>query len=174
MPPQVLEGVDAIVHLAGESIVGRWTADKKRRIYESRVRGTQILCEALRQVVKPPKTFVCASAIGYYGNRGERLLLEESRAGEDFLARVCVDWEAAAAPAAERGIRVVSLRLGVVLSSTGGALAQMLPPFRLGLGGVLGGGAQFHELDCPGRRRGCHFPRVDDRIPARRRQPGGA
>ena len=143
MPPQVLEGVDAIVHLGGESIVGRWTADKKRRIYESRVHGTQILCEALRQVVKPPKTFVCASAIGYYGNRGERLLLEKSRAGEDFLARVCVDWEAAAAPAAERGIRVVSLRLGVVLSSTGGALGQMLPPFRLGLGGVLGGGAQF-------------------------------
>ena len=143
LPLQSLEGVDAVVHLAGESIVGRWTADKKRRIYDSRVRGTQVLCEALRQVVKPPKTFVCASAIGYYGNRGERLLLEESRAGEDFLARVCVDWEAAAAPAAERGIRVVSLRLGMVLSSTGGALGQMLPPFRLGFGGVLGGGAQY-------------------------------
>ena len=143
MPLPALEGVDAVVHLAGESIVGRWTADKKRRIYESRVRGTQLLCEALRQVVKPPKTFVCASAIGYYGHRGERLLLEESRAGEDFLARVCVDWEAAAVPASERGIRVVSLRLGMVLSASGGALGQMLPPFRLGLGGVLGGGAQY-------------------------------
>ena len=143
LPLPALEGVDAVVHLAGEGIAGRWTADKKRRIYDSRVHGTQIVCEALRQVVKPPKTFVCASAIGYYGNRGERLLLEESRAGEDFLARVCVDWEAAAAPAAERGIRVVSLRLGMVLSSTGGALGQMLPPFRLGFGGVLGGGAQY-------------------------------
>jgi uncharacterized protein (TIGR01777 family) len=143
MPPQVLEGVDAVVHLAGESVVGRWTADKKRRIYDSRVRGTRVLCEALRQVVKPPKTLVCASAIGYYGNCGERLLLEESRAGQDFLARVCVDWEAAAASAAERGIRVVSLRLGVVLSPSGGALGQMLPPFRLGLGGRLGSGAQY-------------------------------
>ena len=143
MPPPALEGMDAVVHLAGESIVGRWTADKKRRIYDSRVRGTRIICEALRQVARPPKTFVCASAIGYYGNRGERLLLEESRAGEDFLARVCVDWEAAVAPAAERGIRVVSLRLGMVLSASGGALGQMLPPFRRGLGGVLGSGAQY-------------------------------
>ncbi len=142
MPPPALEGLDAVVHLAGESITGRWTADKKRRIYDSRVRGTQVICEALQQVVRPPKTFVCASAIGYYGNRGERLLREGGRAGEDFLARVCVDWEAAAAPAAERGIRVVSLRLGMVLSASGGALGQMLTPFRLGLGGVLGGGAQ--------------------------------
>ncbi len=143
MPPQALEGMDAVLHLAGESIAGRWTADKKRRIYDSRVRGTRVICEALRQVVKPPKTFVCASAIGYYGDRGERLLREESRAGEDFLARVCVDWEAAAAPAMERGIRVVPLRLGMVLSASGGALGQMLPPFRLGLGGRLGGGAQY-------------------------------
>lgn len=143
MPLPALEGVDAVVHLAGESIVGRWTADKKQRIYDSRVRGTRVICEALRQVVRPPKVFVCASAIGYYGNRGERLLLEESRAGEDFLARVCVDWEAVAAPAAQRGIRVVSLRLGMVLSASGGALSQMLPPFRLGLGGALGGGAQY-------------------------------
>ena len=141
--PQAMEGADAVVHLAGESIVGRWTADKKRRIYHSRVRGTQILCEALRQVVKAPRIFVCASAIGYYGNCGERLLLEESRAGQDFLARVCVDWEAAAGGATARGIRVVSARLGVVLSASGGALGQMLPPFRLGLGGALGSGAQY-------------------------------
>lgn len=141
--PQALEGAEAVVHLAGESIVGRWTADKKRRIYDSRVRGTQVLCEALRQVVKAPKVFVCASAIGYYGNCGERLLLEESRAGRDFLARVCTDWEAAAGRAADRGIRVVSARLGMVLSSTGGALGQMLPPFRLGVGGVLGSGSQY-------------------------------
>ena len=143
MPPQALEGVDAVVHLGGESIVGRWTADKKRRIYDSRVRGTQVLCEALRQVVRPPTVFVCASAIGYYGDCGERLLLEESRAGNDFLARVCMDWEAVAASVAERGIRVAALRLGMVLSTSGGALGQMLPPFRLGLGGVLGSGAQY-------------------------------
>lgn len=141
--PQALEGAEAVVHLAGESIVGRWTADKKRRIYDSRVRGTQVLCEALRQVVKAPKVFVCASAIGYYGSCGERLLLEESRAGRDFLARVCTDWEAAAGRAADRGIRVVSARLGMVLSYSGGALGQMLPPFRLGVGGVLGNGSQY-------------------------------
>ena len=141
--PQAMEGAEAVVHLAGESIVGRWTTDKKRRIYDSRVRGTQILCEALRQVVKAPRVLVCASAVGYYGDCGERLLLEESRAGKDFLARVCVDWEAAAGRAAERGIRVVSARLGMVLCSSGGALGQMLPPFRLGVGGVLGGGSQY-------------------------------
>ena len=141
--PQAIEGAEAVVHLAGESIVGRWTAEKKRSIYDSRVRGTQVLCEALRQVVKAPKVFVCASAIGYYGNCGERLLLEESRAGHDFLARVCTDWEAVAARAADRGIRVVSARLGMVLSSSGGALGQMLPPFRLGVGGVLGSGSQY-------------------------------
>ena len=141
--PQAMEGADAMVHLAGESIVGRWNADKKRRIYDSRVRGTQVICEALRQVVKAPKVFVCASAIGYYGNCGERLLQEESRAGRDFLARVCMDWEAAAVPASGRGIRVVSARLGMVLSSSGGALGQMLPPFRLGVGGMLGSGSQY-------------------------------
>ena len=141
--PQAMEGAEAVVHLAGESIVGRWTADKKRRIYESRVRGTQVLCEALRQVVKAPQVFVCASAIGYYGDCGERLLLEENRAGRDFLARVCADWEAAAGRAAERGIRVVSARMGMVLSSSGGALGQMLPPFRIGAGGVLGSGRQY-------------------------------
>ena len=141
--PQAIDGADAVVHLAGESIVGRWNADKKRRIYDSRVRGTQVICEALRQVVKAPKVFVCASAIGYYGNCGERLLQEESRAGRDFLARVCTDWEAAAVPASGRGIRVVSARLGMVLSSSGGALGQMLPPFRLGVGGMLGSGSQY-------------------------------
>ena len=141
--PQAMEGAEAVVHLAGESIVGRWTADKKRRIYESRVRGTQVLCEALRQVVKAPKVFVCASAVGYYGNCGERLLLEDSQAGQDFLARVCADWEATADRVTERGIRVVSARIGMVLSSSGGALGQMLPPFRLGAGGVLGSGRQY-------------------------------
>ena len=141
--PQAIDGAEAVVHLAGESIVGRWNADKKRRIYDSRVRGTQVLCEALRQVVTAPKVFVCASAIGYYGSCGERLLLEESRAGRDFLARVCADWEAAAGRAGDRGIRVVSARLGMVLSSSGGAMGQMLPPFRLGIGGVLGSGSQY-------------------------------
>ena len=93
--------------------------------------------------MKAPKAFVCASAVGYYGNCGERLLQEESRAGRDFLARVCMDWEAAARPATSRGIRVVSARLGMVLSSSGGALGQMLPPFRLGVGGALGSGSQY-------------------------------
>ena len=139
-----LEGLDAVVHLAGENIAsGRWTAAKKARIRDSRVQGTTILCEALAQLVKPPKVLLCASAIGYYGDRGERTLREESAPGTGFLAEVCQAWEAAAAPAVQRGVRVVSLRLGVVLSPAGGPLAKMLTPFRLGLGGVVGHGQQY-------------------------------
>src|SRR5712691_5797160 len=138
-----LEGLDAVVHLAGENIAARWTAAKKARIRDSRVQGTTILCEALAQLVKPPKVLLCASAIGYYGDRGERTLREESAPGTGFLAEVCQAWEAAAAPAVQRGVRVVSLRLGVVLSPAGGPLAKMLTPFRLGLGGVVGHGQQY-------------------------------
>ena len=139
-----LEGLDAVVHLAGENIAsGRWNAARKAAIRDSRVNGTGLLCEALAGLARPPKTLVCASAVGYYGDRGEELLTEESSPGTGFLADVSREWEAASAPAARKGIRVVTLRIGVVLSSTGGALARMLPLFRAGLGGVIGNGRQY-------------------------------
>jgi uncharacterized protein (TIGR01777 family) len=139
-----LEGVDAVVHLAGENIAtGRWTAEKKAKIHASRVQGTRLLCEALARLVHPPRVLVSASAIGYYGDRGAESLHEASQPGTGFLAEVCQAWEAATAPAVERGIRVVHLRLGIVLSPAGGALAQMLLPFKLGAGGVLGSGRQY-------------------------------
>ena len=139
-----LEGLDAVVHLAGDNIAsGRWTAVKKASIRNSRVQGTSVLCEALAQLVKPPKVLLSASAIGYYGNRGETTLREESPPGTGFLAEVCQAWESATAPAVQRGIRVVHLRFGMVLSPAGGALAKMLTPFRLGLGGVVGTGKQY-------------------------------
>jgi uncharacterized protein (TIGR01777 family) len=135
---------DAVVHLAGESIAGgRWTAAKKQRIRESRVDATRRLTETLTRLAKPPAVLVCASAIGYYGSRGDEILSEESAPGVGFLADVGREWEAATATASARGIRVVNLRIGVVLSPAGGALAKMLTPFRLGLGGVIGGGAQW-------------------------------
>lgn len=138
-----LDGVDAVVHLAGESIAdGRWTDERKRRIRESRVTGTRLLCESLARLPKPPRVIVCASAIGYYGDRGDETLTESSAKGSGFLAQLCEEWERATEPAARRGIRVVLLRIGVVLSPAGGALAKMLPPFRLGLGGPLGHGRQ--------------------------------
>ena len=139
-----LEGMDAVVHLAGENIAaGRWTAARKAAIRESRVKGTRLLCEALAECAAPPKTLVCASAVGYYGEGGDVALTEESPPGTGFLADVCREWEEASAPAARRGIRVVVLRIGVVLSSGGGALERMLPLFRAGLGGVLGSGRQY-------------------------------
>ena len=138
------EGFDAVVHLAGESIAsGRWTAAKKERIRSSRVDATRLLCNALARLGRPPKALICASAIGYYGDRGDEVLREESAPGRDFLAGVCRDWEAASEPAARKGIRVVNLRFGVVLGRGGGALARMLPPFRLGLGGRIGSGRQY-------------------------------
>jgi uncharacterized protein len=139
-----IEGFDAVINLAGESIAeGRWTDDKKRRIRESRVKGTKLLGDALANLTVPPKTFICASAIGYYGNRGDELLNETSSAGDDFLAKVCADWEEATALATEKGIRVVNARFGIILDTEGGALKKMLPPFRLGLGGRLGNGKQW-------------------------------
>ena len=138
-----LEGYDAVVHLAGEHLSSRWTPEQKARIRDSRVKGTQLLCESLAQLDKPPDVLVCASAIGYYGDRAHEILTEDSPPGTGFLAAVCRAWEVAAAPAAKQGIRVVHLRFGVVLSPAGGALAQMLPPFQLGFGGRLGSGDQY-------------------------------
>jgi len=139
-----LAGCEAVVHLAGENIAsGRWNTAKKSQIRQSRVQSTQILARALANAEKKPRVFVSASAIGYYGDTGETLLREQSPAGDDFLAEVCQAWEAATQPARDAGIRVVNLRIGVVLSKTGGALAKMLTPFRLGLGGRVGNGRQY-------------------------------
>lgn len=138
-----LEGVDAVVHLAGENIVGRWTPEKKRRIRDSRVQGTRLLAETIAGLSEKPRAMVCASAIGYYGDRGNELLREESEPGGAFLSEVVKEWEAAAAPAREAGVRVANLRFGVVLSAEGGALGTTLPIFKLGLGGKVGSGRQW-------------------------------
>lgn len=139
-----LDGVDALVHLAGESIAAaRWTAAVKQRIRDSRVQGTRLLSEALASSPLPPKVLVCASAIGFYGDRGAEELTEESAAGTGFLADVVRDWELATVSARTAGVRVVNLRLGVVLSRDGGALAKMLLPFKLGAGGRVGDGRQY-------------------------------
>lgn len=138
-----LEGCDAIVHLAGENVFGRWTAAKKRRIRESRVAGTRLVSEAIAGLERPPRVLLAASAVGYYGDRAAAELTEQAPAGDDFLAQVAREWEAATAPAARGGVRVANLRFGVVLAGAGGALAKMLPAFRLGLGGRIGSGAQY-------------------------------
>ncbi|MBS0266200.1 MAG: TIGR01777 family oxidoreductase [Planctomycetes bacterium] len=150
-----LENLDAVIHLAGEPIAaGRWDAARKARIRESRVRGTRLLCDALAHVAHPPATLICASAIGFYGNRGDEVLTETSSSGNDFLADVCREWEAACQPAQAKGIRVANLRFGVILSAAGGALAKMLTPFKMGVGGVLGSGRQYMSCisldDCVG------------------------
>jgi hypothetical protein len=140
----VLEGFDGVVHLAGDPIAkGRWTPEKKKRIRESRVASTSLLCENLAKLSRPPKALVQASAIGFYGERGNEVLTEESPPGEGFLPEVAAAWEKASGPALQKGIRVAHLRFGIVLSPAGGALAMMLPPFRMGLGGTLGSGRQF-------------------------------
>lgn len=142
--PAQLEGFDAVIHLAGENISdGRWTDEKKRRIRESRVKGTKLLSEALAQLSAPPAALISASAIGFYGSRGDEVLNEQSASGDDFLAEVCREWELATRPAAERGLRVANLRFGVILSEEGGALAKMMTPFKLGVGGRVGSGEQY-------------------------------
>ena len=141
--PDVVSGFDAVIHLAGESIVGRWSATKKARIRDSRVIGTRNLAQALASTKNKPQVFICGSAIGYYGDRGDELLREQSTSGTGFLAEVCREWEAATQPAAEAGIRTVQIRIGVVLSRKGGALGKMLTPFKLGLGGRIGNGRQW-------------------------------
>src|SRR6266550_1994303 len=139
-----IEGFDAVVHLAGESIAeGRWSDEKKKRIRESRVKGTKLLGDALANLSNPPRTLISASAIGYYGDRGDEVLTESSAPGDGFLPEVCVEWEKATALATEKGIRVVNTRFGVILDAHGGALAKMLPPFRMGIGGRLGSGKQW-------------------------------
>ena len=139
-----LEGLDAVIHLAGENVgSGRWTAARKAAIRDSRVNGTRLLCDTLAGLARPPKTLVCASAIGYYGDRGAEPLTEESPPGTGFLAEVCREWEAASEHAVRKGIRVVAMRIGMVLSPKGGALPRMLPLFRAGLGGVIGNGRQY-------------------------------
>ncbi|WP_145260284.1 TIGR01777 family oxidoreductase [Calycomorphotria hydatis] len=145
-----LPPVDAVVHLAGEPILGRWTEEKKRRIYNSRVNGTRLLCEALAKLPNKPKVLVCASAVGIYGDRGDEVLTESSPPfnelegkGNDFLSETCMAWEVACEPARQAGIRVVNLRVGIVLSQAGGALKQMLPIFQAAAGGRLGSGQQW-------------------------------
>jgi uncharacterized protein len=138
-----LEGIDAVVHLAGENIAGVWTPAKRRRIMESRARGTRLIAEAMTRLRRPPGIFVSASGVDYYGDAGETVLTEESPAGDSFLARVCVAWEAATKPAADAGLRVVNCRFGLVLHPSGGALKLMLPAFRFGLGARLGSGRQW-------------------------------
>jgi uncharacterized protein len=139
-----IEGFDVVVHLAGESIAsGRWTDQKKHAIRESRVKGTTLLSESLAKLSRPPATFLCASAIGYYGNRGDELLTEESPPGNDFLSEVCVAWEKATSAAVAKGIRTVKARFGIILDAKGGALERMVTPFRMGVGGKVGDGKQW-------------------------------
>jgi uncharacterized protein (TIGR01777 family) len=141
--PEKVSGFDSVIHLAGETIFGRWTADKKSKIRDSRIVGTLNLARALAQTEEKPKVFLCGSAIGYYGDRGDEPLAEESAPGIGFLAEVCSAWEEATTPAKQAGIRTVNLRTGIVLSPKGGALGAMLMPFKLGLGGRTGNGRQW-------------------------------
>lgn len=144
--PKAMESVDAVVHLAGKNVAARWTEKTKREIFESRVTGTRVLAEAAAEAFRRagrPKTFVSASAIGFYGGRGDEILTEESPSGGGFLAEVVRRWEEATGAAREAGVRVVSPRIGVVLAREGGALAKMLLPFRMGVGGKIGSGEQW-------------------------------
>lgn len=139
---RMFDGVDAVVHLAGENIAERrWTRRQKERIRESRLAGTRLIAQTIARLGRKPKVFLCASAIGFYGD-SEQPVDESSAPGEGYLSELCASWEAASGPARNAGIRTVNLRFGVVLSKTGGALAKMLPPFRLGAGGPIGSGAQ--------------------------------
>jgi uncharacterized protein (TIGR01777 family) len=139
----LVSGFDVVVHLAGESVVGRWTDAKKKAIRDSRVLGTRNLATALAACEAKPRVFVCASAIGFYGDRGEEVLTEDSPAGRGFLPEVCDEWEDASRIATEAGIRTVNIRIGLVLSPEGGALGKMLTPFKFGLGGRIGSGRQW-------------------------------
>ena len=141
--PEKVSGFDAVIHLAGESIVDRWSASKKGKIRDSRVLGTRLLSQALAQTREKPQVFISSSAIGYYGDREDEILTEESAAGSGFLSDVCREWEAATLDAARAGIRTVQIRTGVVLAPEGGALGKMLTPFKLGLGGRIGSGRQW-------------------------------
>ncbi|MFN4182247.1 MAG: TIGR01777 family oxidoreductase, partial [bacterium] len=141
--PEVLKNRDAVVHLAGESVGQRWTKKIKRLIKESRVNSTKALVEAFKRTQNPPQVFLQASAVGYYGNRGDEVLDETSENGEDFLAEVCREWEEASEDLPQYGVRRIVVRIGFVLSAQGGGLAKMLLPFRFGLGGFIGPGNQW-------------------------------
>lgn len=144
LDPSRLTNIDGVIHLAGENIASRrWTATQKARIRDSRVQGTTLLAQTLASISPPPKVFISASAIGYYGNRQDEILTEDSQPGEGFLPDVSIAWENTAKPATEAGIRTVHPRIGIVLSPTGGALGKMLFPFKLGLGGIIGSGNQY-------------------------------
>ena len=143
LEPATVSGFDAVIHLAGENIFGRWTKRKKKSIYESRVLGTRHLCQALASCASKPKVLLAASAVGFYGSHEDELLTEASANGKGFLADLAWDWEAATEPARRAGIRVVNLRTAIVLARAGGALAKMLPIFKLGLGGKIGSGRQW-------------------------------
>ena len=143
LDPQALEGAHAVVHLAGEPIAQRWTAGVKRRIRESRVEGTRLMAETIAALQSKPRVLISGSAVGIYGDRGDEMLTESSAPGTDFLAEVAQAWEEAAAPARAAGVRVAHPRTGIVLHRSGGALEQMLLPFRLGAGGALGSGRQW-------------------------------
>jgi hypothetical protein len=138
-----LSGIDAAINLAGENIFGKWTEEKKKRIYDSRVVGSRKLAEAMAQLDPKPRVLIIASATGFYGDRGADVMTEDSSPGNGFLVKVCSDNEEATAPASENGIRVVKFRLGIVLTKKGGALAKMLTPFKLGIGGKIGSGDQY-------------------------------
>ena len=138
------EHFDAVIHLGGENIAaGRWTQRRKKRLRNSRVNSTRFLALTLSQLQHPPKVFACASAIGFYGDRGDEILTEQSPAGVGFMAELGQEWESACQPAIDRGIRVVNLRFGIILGKKGGALAKMLTPFRCGIGGKIGNGRQY-------------------------------
>jgi uncharacterized protein (TIGR01777 family) len=139
-----LEGFDAVINLAGENIAaGRWTDDQKRKIRDSRVNGTHLLSEAIAKLKQKPKVFLCASATGIYGDRGEEALDEQSDSGGGFLAGVCREWEQATEPAVQAGVRTVNLRFGPILAREGGMLAKLLTPFKMGMGGKVGSGKQY-------------------------------
>ncbi|MBO0727299.1 MAG: TIGR01777 family oxidoreductase [Blastocatellia bacterium] len=142
-PAEAWDGVEAVIHLAGEPVATRWTEEQKRRIRDSRVKGSRNLVAGMRAARRPPKVLVSASAVGFYGDRGDEILNESSDPGSGFLTEVCLDWEAEAARAREFGVRVPLVRIGVVLSPAGGALEKMLLPFKLGLGGRLGDGRRW-------------------------------
>ena len=142
--PDRLKGFDAIINLAGENIAeGRWTDEKKRKIHDSRVHGTHLLSEAMAKVDPKPQVFLCASATGIYGDRGDEILNEQSESGGGFLAGVCREWEQATEPASKAGVRVVNLRFGPILAAEGGMMAKMLTPFKMGMGGKIGSGKQY-------------------------------
>ncbi len=144
LDPSVFDGIDAVIHLAGEHIgEGRWTDEKKRRIIESRTKGTSLIAETISRLSSPPPVFISASAIGYSGNRGDRILTEDDKPGDDFISKVCGEWEKSARSAVSAGIRVVFMRIGIALSPAGGALRRLYLPFAAGVGGKIASGSQY-------------------------------